>query len=80
MGGGTYLLAQGRPAAMSEVIARVEHVLNVRLSLQFDPAPGNARNMSFRPSALPEGWRQIDLATGIALVAQRLRLEHARHA
>lgn len=79
-GCGTYLLAQGRPAAMSEVIARVEHVLNLRLGLQFDPDPGNARNMSFRSSALPDGWRQIDLATGIALVAQRLRQDHARHA
>ena len=76
----THLLAQGRPAAMSEVIAHVERVLGLCPSLRFDPAPGNARHMSFRRSALPAGWRQVDLATGIALVAHQLRQDHARRA
>jgi UDP-glucose 4-epimerase len=75
-----HLLARGRPAAMTEVIAHVERALDARLRLQFDPAPGNARDMSFRPSALPAGWSQVDLGTGIAQVARRLRQDWAAHA
>jgi UDP-glucose 4-epimerase len=70
-----YLLARGRSASMVEVIGHVEAALGLRLRLRYDPRPSNALDMSFRPSALPPGWAQRDLRTGVALTAMRMR-EH----
>lgn len=77
-GEATYLLAKGRPATMYEVISTVEQIMQTRLLLQFDPRPSNALDICFLPSALPRGWAQRDLATGIADVAMRLTLAHLR--
>ncbi len=75
-----FLLARGRSATMTEVIAHVEGALDARLRLQFAAMPENARDMSFRPSALPAGWPQIDLATGIARIAGEMRSRWAERA
>lgn len=71
----TYLLASGRPAAMSEVLKRVEEALEMALLVQYDPYPHNARNMSFLPSALPPapGWQPTPLANGIRQTAAAMR-------
>ena len=70
----THLIAQGRPASIFEIVQMVKKAVNMPLHLQIDPHPSNARSMSFLPSATPGGWRPTPLPTGIALVAQDVRL------
>lgn len=72
-GGRTYLLANGRPMSVFEVIQRVRQVVPVPLLLQYDPHPDNARDMSFSPSALPKTWQPTDCETGIRLTASRIQ-------
>jgi hypothetical protein len=51
----------------------VHRVVQIPPLLQYDPAPQNARHMSFRPSSLPEGWRTTSLETGIHLTVDRIQ-------
>ncbi|MEM7528286.1 MAG: NAD-dependent epimerase/dehydratase family protein [Pseudomonadota bacterium] len=66
------LLASGRPAAIGEIVAIVRRIVERPVLLQYATAPDNARHMSFRPSALPKGWRPTALETGIRLTARSL--------
>jgi UDP-glucose 4-epimerase len=70
---GTFLLASGKPSSMTEIIAVTSDILQRPLYLQFDPRPSNSMNNSYLPSALPEGWSTMTLATGIRDVARNLR-------
>ena len=70
---GPFLLAQGRPASMYEVIGIVERALQTNLLLQFDPHPSNARDIGFLPSALPQGWHPTELSEGVSYVATKLK-------
>lgn len=66
------LLASGRPAAIGEIVWIVRRIVERPVLLQYATAPDNARHMSFRPSALPKGWRPTVLETGIRLTARSL--------
>jgi len=68
----TYLLASGKPASVSEIVRVVSEVIGKPLYLKLDVQPSNASHITFRPSALPAGWRPIDLETGIRLVLRQL--------
>lgn len=67
-----YLLASGKPASVSEIVRVVSEVIGNPLYLKLDVQPSNASHITFRPSALPVGWRPTDLETGIRLVMRKL--------
>jgi UDP-glucose 4-epimerase len=67
-----FLLASGRPTAMSEVLGIVGKVIGRPLYLKIDTAPSNASHFSYRKSALPGSWFPTDLETGIKQVARQL--------
>jgi nucleoside-diphosphate-sugar epimerase len=68
----TFILASGRTASVTEIIQITRRVIGTPLYLRLDPQPSNASHITFRPSALPEDWRPIDLETGIRLVVREL--------
>lgn len=70
----TFLLASGKPASVSTIAQIVTKVVGSPLYLKLDVQPSNASHITFRQSALPEGWRPTDLETGIRLVARQLSL------
>lgn len=69
---GSFLLANGKPAAIGEVLRIVEKTAGRRLYVRFERQPSNADHMSFAPSALPANWMPTDLETGIRLTTGQL--------
>lgn len=70
------MLASGRPASVFEIIKVVENNIGSQLYLKIDPRPDNARDNTFRPSALPPDFYPTPLREGIeqtkvALMASR---------
>jgi nucleoside-diphosphate-sugar epimerase len=72
----TCFLASARPASIFEIVRLVEGCLGKTLTLRIDPRPDNARNTSFLPSVLPEGFRPTRLQEGVALTAGTIIREH----
>lgn len=70
------VLASGRPASVFEIIKLVENNIGSQLYLKIDPRPDNARDNTFRPSALPPDFYPTPLHEGVeqtkvALMASR---------
>lgn len=61
----TAFLASGKPTAMCEVVGAVEQMIDRPLKLKYVATLTNARDMSFRLSALPRGLPTTDLKTGM---------------
>lgn len=78
-GHGTYLLASAKPTTVHEALVLIEKKLGHPLRCRFDTAPSNARHLSFRPSALPQGWRVTPLHIGIAQLAERIGRSSRAH-
>ena len=68
-----YLMANGRPVSMYEMITIVEEAIQAQLYLQIDPHPSNSSDMSYLRSALPAGWSPTSLLTGVSSVARSIR-------
>ena len=68
----TFTLASGKATSMSEILHIVRAVVRRPLYLKIDSRPSNAEHITYRRSALPEGWRPTDIETGIRIVAQYL--------
>lgn len=68
----SFLLASGRPTAISEVLGIVGKVIGRPPYLKIDTAPSNASHFSYRKSALPANWFPTDLESGIKQVARQL--------
>jgi nucleoside-diphosphate-sugar epimerase len=68
----TYLLANGKPASIGEMLQLVRKVVGRPINLKLDILPSNANHITFRPAALPRNWWPTDLETGIRLVARGL--------
>ena len=79
-GGGseTFLLASGKPTSTYEILQIVRHAIGRPLHLRFDPRPFNADDITFLPSALPNGWAATDVETGIRMTASKMRASFAR--
>jgi UDP-glucose 4-epimerase len=71
----TCLLASARPASIFEILRLVEGCLGRSLHLRIDPRPENARDNTFLPSVLPEGFRPTGLHEGVALTASAVTQE-----
>lgn len=61
---GTYILATGKPTSMTEMIARIERMIERRLYVQYE-AGDNASDNTFSRSALPVGWQSTGLEFGL---------------
>jgi nucleoside-diphosphate-sugar epimerase len=69
---GSYILASGKPTTVLEVCRSVEAVLDRSLYVAYHSATHNAAHTTFRPSALPDDWRPMDIYTGIRLCHARM--------
>lgn len=67
------LLGSGKPTCLSEVFSRLQLVSGRPLYLNFDAAPQNSANNSFRKSVLPKGFNATDLSVGIRQTLARLQ-------
>lgn len=67
-----FLLASGRATAMCEVLDIVRRAVGRPLYVSMDTAPSNANDISYRKSALPDGWFPTDLETGIKQVTHQV--------
>jgi UDP-glucose 4-epimerase len=70
-----HLLASGKPASIGEVVSRVERSLQRRISVRFRPSTVNSSHNSFRPSALPSGWRPTPFETAVHATCLRVMEE-----
>ncbi|MEN9855202.1 MAG: hypothetical protein RLZZ157_328 [Pseudomonadota bacterium] len=77
----THLLASGKPAALGEVLSIIYRVVGRPLLIKLDPVPSNANHITFRTSALSDGWAPTDIETGIRQVMRQLSkiFEAAQH-
>ncbi|EQM68740.1 NAD-dependent epimerase/dehydratase family protein [Pseudomonas tohonis] len=70
----TFLLANGKPTSVHEMLLMVGQAIERPHYLSFDVRPSNASHITYRKSALPKDWRPTDLRTGIHRVARQLAL------
>jgi nucleoside-diphosphate-sugar epimerase len=70
----TFLLANGKPTSVSEMIHIASKVTGRSLYLKLDVQPSNANHITYRMCAMPSGWRPTDLETGVRQVARQLSL------
>lgn len=76
-GDAVHLLGSGKPSSIGEIVQRVESALGRRLYLQYSTSPGNPRDISLAPSALPAGFVPRHLETVVRQLArERLPLGH----
>ncbi len=72
-GGGTYLLASGKPTSMFEVVARIQQLVGRPLYRRFEPKAPNALDQSFAQSGLPPDLRLTPLDAGLAWLRARVQ-------
>ncbi len=69
----TLLLASGRATTIREAVEVVGRVLGRAPRVEVAPSGENSSPISFSPRALPEGFRPVDLESGVRIVRDDLK-------
>ncbi|MDJ0654413.1 MAG: NAD(P)-dependent oxidoreductase [Xanthomonadales bacterium] len=69
---GTFLLANGKPSVIVEIVRTIEALLNRPLYVHFEPDAGSGVHNSYLDSAVPRDLRRTDLKTGLRLTHQKI--------
>jgi UDP-glucose 4-epimerase len=67
-----FTLASGRASSVFEVKRHIERLLGRRIYVQYQPGPVELEHNTYNRTALPDGWRAMDLETGIRFVHSRI--------
>lgn len=61
----SYILVSGKPSTISEIVRKIELIVNRKLYVHYEASNANSASNSYRIEVFPQSWAPTDIQTGI---------------